>query len=268
MVNVGIVAMHSVLFNCLTVIVGSLVGYFFSHKITDEFSKVVKVGAGLISIILGIQMAVKYENIIFFSLSLIIGGLWGSLIDIDGKILGFGNFLERLFMRRNKAVVLNTEITSDSKNNHTDDKSTVSKKQSQNFAYGFFNASILYCVGAMTIIGSFKAGLENDHTIIYTKAVLDGFMAIVFTASFGIGTAFSALSIFVYQGLLTISAKFLAPWVTPSLMNEISGLGGAMIILIGFNLLEIKQIKVANFLPSLVLAVLFVLLKEPVLNLF
>ena len=129
---------------------------------------------------------------------------------------------------------------------------------------------MLFCVGAMSIVGSFKAGIEHDYTIIFTKSILDGFMAISFTAAMGIGTMFSIIMILVYQGGLTLLSGVLQPYVTDLIMTEVSACGGALIIMIGINLLGLKKIKTANYLPALVVELLFVIfvpmIKSALLN--
>lgn len=232
--------MLAVYVNCITIIVGSLLGALFSKKISSNMSNVVQDAAGIITIVIGLQMAFQYKSIIYLSLSLILGGLLGSYLNIDDSILKLGNLLSRLFYGK-KAEVKNGE-------------------GNKNFAYAFLNSSVLFCVGAMAIIGSLKAGIEKDYTIIFTKSILDGFMAIVFTASMGIGTLFSFVAVFVYQGLLTLLSVFVKPFVTEALTAELSACGGAMIVMIGINLLNLKKIKTANFLPSIILIVIFVLL--------
>ena len=130
------------------------------------------------------------------------------------------------------------------------------------------NASVLFCVGAMSIVGSFKAGVEHDYTIIFTKSILDGFMAISFAAAMGIGTMFSIIFILIYQGGLTLLSGVLQPYVSELLINELSAVGGAIIIMIGVNLLGLKKIKTANYLPALVIEILFVVLVPLVKGLF
>jgi uncharacterized protein len=117
---------------------------------------------------------------------------------------------------------------------------------------------VLFCVGAMALVGSFKAGAEGDFTLILTKSVMDGFMAIMLCAAMGAGVAFSALSVLVYQGILTLAAVWVAPLVRQNLLNELTSVGGAMVVMIGINLLGMAKIKTANFLPALVLIVLLV----------
>lgn len=239
--------MIAVLVNCIAVIAGSFIGLLFSKKFTDELSDMIQTAAGVVTVVIGIQMAFKYDSIVYLTLSLIIGGMLGYLINIDGAILKLGSKLERLTRRKS------SEITQED-----------SRK---NFSYAFLNASVLFCVGAMSIVGSFKAGVEKDYTIIFTKSILDGFMAISFTAAMGIGTVFSVLIILIYQGSLTLLSSFLQPYVSDLLLSEISACGGAIIIMIGINLLGLKKIKTANFLPALVIEILFVLLVPLVKNL-
>lgn len=241
--------MVAALVNCIAIILGSLVGIIFAKKISSELSQVVQTGAGVVTIVIGIEMALAYENIIFLAMSIIGGGIIGSFIDIDGKILKFGEALGRLVLRKGY-------------NGGKDEVGQGQLNKVSNFAYGFLNASVLFCVGAMAILGSLKAGIDGDYTIIFTKSVLDGFMAIVFAAALGIGTAFSALSVLVYQGALTLLAGLVAPYASEVLLAELGATGGALIIMIGINLLGLAKIKTANYLPALVLTVIFVLVEK------
>ena len=236
--------MLAVFVNCGAVILGSIVGILFAKKFTDELSDMIQTACGVFTMMLGFQMAFKYSSIVFLALSLIIGAIIGYALDIDGAILKFGKKLEKLTMKKNPDT-RHPELVSGSHSN---------------FAYAFLNSSVLFCVGAMAIVGSFEAGVNHNYTIIFTKSILDGFMAISFTAAMGIGTAFSALAILVYQGALTLLSEWLQPFVTDILIQEVSACGGAIIIMIGINLLGLKKIKTANFLPALVMEILFVIL--------
>ena len=243
--------MLAVFVNCFTVIVGGLIGVLFSSKIKESLSVTVQNAAGVITLVLGFEMAFQYESIICLTLSLILGGVIGTALDIDGAIYKLGQFFEKLVERKNQK-------SQDDEENLTEVvevKNQLAPKK--DFAFGFLNASVLFCVGAMSIIGSFKAGIEKDYTIIFTKSILDGFMAIVFASSMGAGAIFSFITVFVYQGALTLLSTFIAPYVNDSLLNELSACGGAMIIMIGINLLKLKEIKTANFLPGLVLVVVY-----------
>ncbi|MBQ8211406.1 MAG: DUF554 domain-containing protein, partial [Treponema sp.] len=197
-------------------------------------------------------MAFKYDNIIFLTLSLILGGIIGYIIDIDGAILRFGNFLSRVVSKNQKDVP----------------QENLENQKNKNFAYAFLNSSVLFCVGAMSIVGSFKAGIEHDYSIIFTKSILDGFMAISFAAAMGIGTAFSIITILVYQGALTLLSGVIQPYVSDLLISELTACGGAIIVMIGINPLGLKKIKTANYLPALVFECLFVVLFPIVKNLF
>lgn len=252
--------MIAVFVNCISVIAGSFIGLLFSKHISDRMSSVIQDAAGIITVILGMQMAFKFNNVIYLSLSLLIGGLLGTLLDLDGKILGIGNSLEKLLKKSDKISneSSRSEFASESVSEASASVEPASLDNKKNFGAAFLNASCLFCVGAMSILGSFEAGINHNYTIIFTKSILDGFMAITFAASMGLGTLFSFVAIFVYQGLLTLLSTFLQPFATEQMLAEITGCGGAMIIMIGINLLGLKKIKTANYLPSLIFVILFV----------
>ena len=242
--------MLAVFVNCIAVIVGSVIGLLFAKKLTEELSEMIKTACGVITVVIGLQMAFKYNSIVYLALSLIIGAIIGYVLDIDGFILKIGYKLEKITQKKNKGnAEQGQELT----------ETDLNKKES-NFAYAFLNSSVLFCVGAMAIVGSFEAGVNHQYTTIFTKSILDGFMAIGFAAAMGIGTAFSALAILVYQGALTLLSIWLKPFVSDILLQEVSAVGGAIIIMIGINLLGLKKIKTANYLPALVIEILFVVL--------
>ena len=244
--------MLAVFVNCGAVILGSIIGLLFSKKFTEELSGMIQTACGIISLVIGLQMTFKYDSIVFLALSLIIGAIIGYALDIDGAILRLGDWLEKKTVGRakKKEPALEQQTTEVVEND---------SRSKHNFAYAFLNSSVLFCVGAMSIVGSFKAGVEHDYTIIFTKSILDGFMAISFTAAMGIGTMFSIFMILIYQGGLTLLSGVLQPYVTDLIMTELSACGGAIIIMIGINLLGIKKIKTANYLPALVIELLFVI---------
>ncbi len=231
--------MFATLVNCAAIVLGSLIGLLGAKRIKDGYREVVFAGAGVTTLVIGFSMAFKSANVVYLALALITGGLIGTAMDIDGAILRFGVFLEK-FAKGGRISSGNT-------------------KDGWDFGHGFLNASVLFCVGAMSLVGSFKAGTEGDYTLILTKSVLDGFMAIFFSAALGPGVAFSALPILIYQGGLTLGAGFLKPYVSPAMLAELTGIGGALVVMIGLNLLALKKIKTADFLPGIVLIVLLVL---------
>lgn len=224
--------MIATIINAVAIIAGSLLGLFLRKGISERYQKIIFSAAGLTSLTIGIQMALKTSHILAFAIALILGGLVGTWLNIEGSIMNLGENLKQRFAR-------NTEGSS--------------------FALGFLNASVLYCAGAMAIIGSFKAGTEGDYSLILTKSVLDGFMSIIFAGAMGPGVAFSALSVLVYQGILTIASVWVKPFVTDVMLMELTGIGGALVIMIGLGLLDIKKFKTGDFLPSLIFTVLLVL---------
>jgi len=221
--------------NALAVLLGSLLGLLLHGRLRESFKAIVFIGAGLTTIVIGVQMALAGSRIVLLALSLIIGGILGEWWRIEDGILSLGGALKKTFAK---------------------------KESGKDFAYGFLDASVLFCVGAMALIGSFKAGAEGDYTLILTKSVLDGFMAIVLTAAFGVGVAFSAIPVLLYQGGLTLAAVWLKPLVSEALLSELTGVGGALVLMIGINLLGLAKLKTANFLPSLLLIVGFVALLD------
>jgi len=233
--------MIATIVNCIAVIVGSLIGLIIHKGIKDQFREAVFIAIGLVTIVIGVKMSIETGKILFLALSLVLGGLIGYKIRIEDGIYRFGDLLNRRFVRRGRA----------------DDE-----ESRKNFSQGFLSASVLFCVGAMSIIGSFQAGTEGNYDLIFTKSVMDGFMAILLTASYGIGVAFSAITVFVYQGSLTLLSKWASPYISDMLLSEISAVGGAMIIMIGLNLLKLKEIKTANFLPALVILPLLIYLEK------
>lgn len=235
--------MTATLVNAAAVIAGSLIGLLLRGRLKERFRTAIQVGAGVLTLVVGIQMAMKSSMIVALALALIVGGVLGEWWRIEDGILRLGDALRRTF--RVGAGGADGEDGSDG---------------ARGFAYGFLNASLLFCVGAMAIVGSFKAGTEGDGTLIYTKSVLDGAMAIVFTAAQGVGVAFSALTVLAYQGGLTLLAGMVKPYVTDVLIAEVTGAGGALLLMIGINLLGIARLKTANYLPAIVLMVAFVLL--------
>lgn len=234
--------------NCLTVLIGSLIGLVFKKRIRDDLKTVVFSAAGIISLLVGFSMAFRTESYLLMLLSIAIGGVIGYLLDIEGKIIALGGFFERFTGRKG------------------DDASEL--EETKNFAKGFLDASILFCAGAMTIIGAINAGTVGDYELILLKSVMDGFMAIMFAAAYGIGTAFSIVTILVYQGGITLAAGSLAPLLGDSGLTEISAAGGVLIMMIGFNLLSIKEFKTANYLPALLVILLLGALSPHVSSLY
>ncbi|TVR87333.1 MAG: DUF554 domain-containing protein [Spirochaetaceae bacterium] len=219
--------------NTIAILAGSILGLVFHKHIHEGLRGVVFTGTGLVSLVIGVGMALESQRILYLALSLVLGGILGERLGIENRILGFGEYLRRKF---------------------------VSGAGEGQFAAAFLTSSVLYCVGAMAIIGAFRAGVDGDYELLFTKSVMDGFMSILLAGAMGIGVAFSAVSVLLYQGALTLLSVQLRPLVNELVLSELTGVGGTLVIMIGLNLLSLKEIKTANFLPSLVFVVLFVAL--------
>lgn len=225
--------MIAVFVNMIAVLVGSLIGFAFKNKLSKRYEEPVFIAAGIISLTIGITMAITTKHILIFAVSIMLGGVTGTFFRIEEKIELFGEFLKNRF---------------------------AFKENSENFALGFLTSSILFCSGSMSIVGSFQAGTQGVYDLIFTKSVIDGFVAVFMSTVYGIGVAFSIISIFVYQGALTILSSFLEPYVSETMLNEVSAVGGATVMMIGINLLKLAKIKTGDFLPALIYSILLVLL--------
>jgi len=224
--------MFAVLINTGAVILGSAIGLLVGKAIKQNIQGMVMIAAGMFTIFIGLRMAWKTQRELYVILSLVIGGGIGSVIGIEAWFLRLGEAL--------KARLPGGE-------------------GQHHFAEGFLTASMLFCVGAMAIIGSFNAGTTGDAKLILIKSVLDGFMAIILAGRFGLGVMFSGLIVLIYQGALTLLARWIQPVMPELALTEISGAGGVMVMMIGFGLLGIKKIRTGDFLPALVIIVLFCL---------
>jgi len=221
--------------NCLAVIVGSLIGLFLKKHIKEEFKNVIITCGGLVTIVLGVKMSLESTNILVLILALIAGGLIGSLLNIDSGIYNLGLFLEK----------------KTSKNSKQNDK------ENSEFAKGFITASLLFCSGAMTIIGSIQAGTTGNYQTLLIKSVMDGCMAIVFSSTYGAGVIFSAFFVFLYQGFFTLAGGWIEAVIKTEGITEMSAIGGVLLLMIALDMLDIKKIKTANYLPALIFSPIF-----------
>ena len=219
--------------NAAAIIVGSLLGLLIKNGISDRYEKMVFTSVGVAVMFIGIVGVVQNAgNSMMLVLSLIIGGLIGEALRLEEWMEGLGEKLK-------KRVIKEGDTESAPK-----------------FVEGFVSASILFVVGAMAIIGSINDGMNHDPSILYTKSILDGITSVILASSMGIGVAFSALPILIYQGLITILASLVAPLFTETLLANISYVGNAVIFCIGLNFLFPKKIKTANLFPALFMPIL------------
>jgi uncharacterized protein len=227
--------------NIITVLVGGTLGLRFGSHLPERVRQTVVAGLGLFTAAIGLQMFFKTGNAIVVLISLLIGGLLGEWWRIEDGLRGLGDILERRFTRNSPTTV--------------DVAGNPLKPTETNFIKGFLTASLLFCIGPMTIIGSIQDGLTGDYSLLAIKSVLDGFASLAFASSLGVGVLFSTLIILIYQGGLSLLAYQAQTLISSEMMNELTATGGVLLVGIAISsLLEIKKIRVGNFLPALVIA--------------
>ncbi len=219
--------MIGVLVNTAAVIIGSLLGLLFKKGISEKLNSAVMVGIGLCTMYIGIDGMIGKTNPLVAVVSMVIGAVLGTLIDIDLRISKLGNKLSSLLSKGSDG---------------------------NRFTEGFVSASLLFCVGAMAIMGSISAGLTGDNTTLYTKSILDFAAAIMFGSAFGIGTVFSFIPLTVYQGAIALSAGFLESALSQGAIDAITCVGSVIIMGLGLHIAGIAKIKVANYLPAILLS--------------
>ena len=207
--------------NGVAIVVGGVLGFFLGNRIPVRLKVLVMQGISLAVLFIGIKMALESRNILVMVFSLIIGGIIGEMVGIDAWLRRTGAWLEERAAQKESGVA-------------------------SAFVYG----TLLYGVGAMAVNGALESGLLGRHDTLYLKAVLDGAIAVSAAATMGVGITLSAVPVMIYQGGIALAAGTLQPYLGPEVVREISGVGGLLIVAIGLNLLELKEIKVANFLPA------------------
>jgi uncharacterized membrane protein YqgA involved in biofilm formation len=228
------------LVNAVVIIVCGLLGCFLIKGIPARFEEILKKAIGLSILFVGIKGALEGESVLLLILSMVAGAALGELINIDRFMNLLGLWAEkRLGM---SAPVANTDTGG------------------RSFAKGFASASILFCTGAMAIVGSIESGLTGNHEILFAKSILDGAISIVFGASLGIGVAFSAIPVFTYQAGIVLASMAVRDLLTPEIIREMSAVGSLLVAAIGFNFLGAKEIKVANFIPAIFIPLVVMLL--------
>lgn len=218
--------------NSIAIIMGALVGGFLKGRFPDNIKLILMQGLSLVTMLIGISMAISTGNLIIVTFSIVIGGIIGECIKIEERLDILGVKLENRFA-----------------------------KGDDSFTRAFVSTSLIYCVGAMAIMGAIQSGLTGNHDILYIKSILDGVTSIVFSSSLGgIGVAFSAVPVFLYQGFITIAATYIKNLINDAMIREMTATGGLLILGIGINMLESRvKIKVGNLLPAVLIAVLLTL---------
>lgn len=228
-------ALLGTIVNGAAIIIGALLGTLIK-KIPEKMKTTIMQGIALAVVVLGISMGLKSEQFLIVIGSLVLGGALGERWDLEEKLNSLGKWLEK----------------------------KVGGNQEGRIAKAFVTTTLIYVVGAMAILGALDSGLRNDHSILYTKSMLDGFSAIIFTSTLGIGVIFSAIPVVLYQGFIALFATQIDKLISPELMDafivEMTATGGIMILAIGLNLLGFIKIRVANLLPAMIFVAIFVVI--------
>lgn len=218
--------------NAVAIIAGALLGNLLKSGLRQNIKAVIMQGVSLTVILIGLSMAMETKNVLVVTLSIVSGGVLGELLKIEDLLDQFGMKLEKRFSAGDGA-----------------------------FTKGFVTGSLVFCVGAMAIMGSLESGLTGSHTTLFVKSILDGITSVVFASSMGVGVAFSALPVFLYQGSITLAASYVKPFLTDAIIREMTATGGLLIFGIGLNMLTDKlQIRVGNLLPAIFVAIFFTIL--------
>jgi uncharacterized membrane protein YqgA involved in biofilm formation len=242
--------MIGTLINVATVILGSSLGLLFGAQLPDRVRQTVVAGLGLFTGAIGLQMFLKTQNPIIVLGSLLIGGVLGEWWRIETRLSNFGGYLEQKFTRNRKQK--ETESSASEPDAPPVDGGS-------RFIRGFLTASLVFCVGPMTILGSIQDGLTGDYSLLAIKSVLDGFASLAFASTLGIGVLFSIIVVFGFQGGISLLAAQAQAVITTPMMDEMTAVGGLLLVGLAISsLLELKHIRVGNFLPALFVAPLII----------
>lgn len=214
--------------NFSAIIVGSLIGLLVKGGVPEKISNTIMHGLALCVIYIGISGAIKGSNVMLIIISFVIGGFIGELVDIDNLLKKLGDKIENKFKGRGIKI-----------------------------SEGFVTASLLFCVGSMAIVGSLESGLQGNNKILFAKSMLDGVASIIFSSTLGIGVMLSSVSVLLYQGVITIAASGLKAILIQSVITDMTAIGSLLIMGIGFNMLGMSKIKVANLLPAVFIPIFY-----------
>lgn len=219
--------MIGTLINVAAIVAGSALGLLLRRGMRQNVADTVLQGLGLCVILIGLSGALKTQNTLLCILSVVVGGVIGALLNIENGMNRLGAYAEKKLQRGS------------------------SPSEGGSFAKGFVTASLVYCVGAMAVVGALDSGIRGDHSTLIAKAALDGVSAVVFASSLGVGVMLSAIPVLLYQGLIALLGSAAAPLLSEAVVLEMSAVGGLLIVGIGINMLLQKELKIANLLPAI-----------------
>lgn len=254
--------MLGTLVNSMAIVIGGAIGLLLKKGLPKKMADTLMIGLGLCTLYIGISGCLAGENTLVLIVSMVVGTIIGEAIDLDDKINRLGKFLERKFsgkVAKATEVVEGYDAETDaiSKENPTGAKTAVEiSVRKVSLAEGFVTSSLLFCVGAMAIVGSLQSGLTGNHETLFAKSMLDFVAAIIFASTLGAGVMLSASLLFLYQGSITLLAQFIEPFLTDPVIAEMNCVGNVIIIGLAMNMLGISKFKVMNFVPAIFLPIL------------
>ncbi len=223
--------MIATVINAVLILIGGILGLLFKNRIPERLTQVLTSGLALAVMCIGISSAVKTADTLCMIICLVIGTVIGELLRIEDRLDALGAWIQRHVERG---------------------------KQNSTFTQGFVSTSLIFCIGSMSVMGALEAGINRNYSIILSKGVIDGVTDISFAATMGVGALFSAGSVLVYQGLLTLLAGVIGPYLSAAVVTEMSAVGGLLILGLGINMIfPEKHIRVGNMLPAIFLPVLY-----------
>jgi hypothetical protein len=226
--------------NVLTVLLGGTLGTLLGNRLPERMRETIMHALGLLTMVIGFQLSLETTNILVVLGSLLLGGLLGELLRIERGIDQVGQWLERR--------------TGDGDGSSAETTTAGSTSGATTFSYAFLTASLVFCVGPMTILGSIQDGLTGDYTLLAVKSTMDGFASLAFASTMGPGVIFSALTVLVYQGALTLGAGWADSVLSDAMVAEMTATGGVLMLALGLGLLEVKRIRAGNLLPAIGMA--------------
>ncbi len=219
--------------NTIAIILGSLLGVSLRRGISDRYKETVIAAIGLAVLLIGLKSALQTNDILLVIISLALGAIIGEMLHIEDHLESIGFWIGSRLGRTGEGV-----------------------------AQAFVTSSLVFCVGAMAIVGALESGLAGNHQTLFAKSIIDGVTAVIFSSTLGIGVIFSALAVFCYQGAITLTASYLKPFLTPAVVAQMSAVGGLLIVAIGLHILEIKKLRIGNMLPGLFIPLVYDVLRS------
>jgi uncharacterized membrane protein YqgA involved in biofilm formation len=222
--------------NGLAIIAGSLLGLLFSKGIPDNYKEIILSAVGLSVVLIGVKSALVSDSLMVIIFSLVLGALIGEAMKIEKRLGDLGDFFESRIAAKSS--------------------------DSSSFSRGFVTASLVFCVGSMAIVGSLESGLTGNHQTLFAKSVLDGVTSVIFASTMGLGVMFSSVAVFLYQGMITLTAVFMKNFLVAETIEQMTSVGGMLIVAIGFNMLKITAIRVGNLIPAIFLPLVYFTLRQ------